>query len=60
MNALVGLALAGACALGGPSLLSAKGLTPCSIQVGTRSVPGYVNSDGRCIPRPKADLERVN
>lgn len=54
MKMLVGLALAGACAFGGSPLTSAKGLTPCSIQVGTRAVPGYVNSNGRCIPRPES------
>ena len=53
MKTLFGLVLIGACALCGASLTSANGLTPCSIQVGTRSVPGYVNSDGKCIPRPE-------
>ncbi len=53
---LLALVLAGVvCGVLTPTLARAGSMITCSYQVGDRAVPGYVNSDGRCVPRPESN-----
>ena len=48
------LILAGAlCAAITSTHARAGSMVTCAYQAGGRAVPGYVNSDGRCVPRPE-------
>jgi hypothetical protein len=47
------LLFAGAvCGVLTPTLARAGSMVTCSYQAGGSAVPGYVNKDGRCVPRP--------
>lgn len=59
MKTLIAWVCIGMCGPGYSSLALGEGLTPCSLQIEARSVPGYVNSDGRCIPRPESRRQGV-
>jgi hypothetical protein len=37
------------------TLASAGSMVTCAYQVGEHAVPGYINSDGQCVPRPEAN-----